>query len=321
MVAPALMPLCVVVLTLMSIWVTLLDTITVFATMALASRSLGMGVVAIPLMNKVFASAATWVTTTSPLGMGLVVPFLLLLGGAVQALTPILVAVSALIVGPTTRPLGIGVVALALLLLGAAILALRPISVAVLASMAMQTIHGFSTQPIRVVVVILMFLGAILALVGLVNSPYWMLPVSHWMPARFIPHVVGPVSHWMLARISPLAVGPVSNWILAMILLLFFDQMTLTTISAPLPIASGLVSHWMPARISSLAVGPVSHWILVMILLLFFGRMPLTRFSPLTTASGLYPTGRRTGSLHSRRAPFRTGCWRQSYYISLAVCH
>jgi hypothetical protein len=71
-----------------------------------------------------------------------------------------------------------------------------------------------------------------------------------------------------------------------MILLLFFDRMTLTTTSAPLPIASGLVSHWMPARISSLAVGPVSHWILVMILLLFFGRMPLTRFSPLTIAPG-----------------------------------
>jgi hypothetical protein len=104
-----------------------------------------------------------------------------------------------------------------LLLLGAAVLALRPISVAVLASMAMQTIHGFSTRPIRVVVVILMFLGAILALVGLVDSPYWMLSVSHWMPARLIPHVVGPVSHWMPARISPLAVGPVSHWILAMI--------------------------------------------------------------------------------------------------------
>jgi hypothetical protein len=157
---------------------------TVFATMALASRPLGMGVVAMPLMNKVLASTATWVTTTLPLGMGLVVPVLLLLGGAVQALTPILVAVPATIVGPTTRPLGIGVVALALLLLGAAVLALRPISVAVLASMAMQTIHGFITRPFCVVVVILMFLGAILALVGLVDSPYWMLRVSHWMPVR-----------------------------------------------------------------------------------------------------------------------------------------
>ena len=103
--------------------------------------------------------------------MGLVVLVLLLLGGAVQAFTPILGAVPATIVGPTTRPLGIGVVALALLLLGAAVLALRPISVAVLALMALQTIHGFSTRPIRVVVVILMFLGAIPALVGLVNSP------------------------------------------------------------------------------------------------------------------------------------------------------
>jgi hypothetical protein len=280
MVAPALMPLCMVVLVLMSIWVTLLDTMTVFANVALASCPLGMGVLAMPLMNKVLASTATWVTTTRPLGMGLVVPVLLLLGGAVQALTPILMAVPATIVGPTTRPLGIGVVALALLLLGAAVLTLRPILVAVLALMAMQTIHGFSTQPIRVVVVILMFLGAILALVGLVDSPYWMLPVSHWMPARFIPHVVGPVSHWMPARISPIAVGPVSHWILAMILLLFFDRMTLTTISAPPSIASGLVSHWMPARITSLAVGPVSHWILAMILLLFFGRMPLMRFSP-----------------------------------------
>jgi hypothetical protein len=94
----------------------------------------------------------------------------LLLGGAVQALTPILVALPATIVGPTTGPLGIGVVALALLLIGAAVLALRPISVAVavLASMAMQTIHGFSTRPIRVVVVILMFLGAIFALAGLI---------------------------------------------------------------------------------------------------------------------------------------------------------
>jgi hypothetical protein len=246
-----------------------------------------------------FFPTATWVTTTCPPSMGLVVPVLLLLGGAVQALTPILVAVPATIVDPTTRPLGICMVALALLLLGPAVLALRPISVAVLALMAMQTIHGFSTRPIRVVVVvvvvvmvvILTFLGAILALVRLVNSPYWMLPVSHWMPERFIPHVVGPVSHWMLARISPLAVGPVSHWILAMILLLFFDRMTLTTISAPLPIASSLVSHWMPARISLLAVGPVSHWILAMILLRFFGRMPLTRFSPLTIASGPLPHG------------------------------
>jgi hypothetical protein len=72
---------------------------------------------------------ATWVTTTRPLGTGLVVPVLLLLGGAVQALTPILVAVPATILGPTTRPLGIGVVVLALLLLGAAVLALRPILV------------------------------------------------------------------------------------------------------------------------------------------------------------------------------------------------
>jgi hypothetical protein len=68
--------------------------------------------------------------------------------------------------------------------------------------------------------------------------------------------------------------------------------MTLTTISAPLPIASGLVSHCILARISSLAVGPVSHWILLaMILLLFFGRMPLTRFSPLTIVSGPLPHG------------------------------
>jgi hypothetical protein len=170
MVAPALMPLCMVVLVFMSIWVTLLDTMTVFATVALASRPLGMGVVAMPLMNKVLALTATWGTTTRPLGMGLVVPFFLLLGGAVQALTPILVALPATIVGPTTGPLGIGVVALALLLIGAAVLALRPISVAVavLASMAMQTIHGFSTRPIRVVVVILMFLGAIFALAGLI---------------------------------------------------------------------------------------------------------------------------------------------------------
>jgi hypothetical protein len=49
----------------------------------------------------------------------------------------------------------------------------------------------------------------------------------------------------MPARISPLAVGPVSHWILAMILLLSFNQMTLTTISAPLSIASGFVSHWI----------------------------------------------------------------------------
>jgi hypothetical protein len=126
MVAPALMPLCMVVLVLMLIWVTLLDTMSVFVTVALAFCPLGMGMVAMPLMNKVLASMATWVTTTRPLGMGLVVPVLLLLGGAVQALTPILVAVPATIVGPTTRILGIGVVALALLLLGAAILALRP---------------------------------------------------------------------------------------------------------------------------------------------------------------------------------------------------
>jgi hypothetical protein len=58
MVAPALMPLCMVVLVLMLIWVTLLDTMTVFATVA--SRPLGMGVVAMPLMNKVLASAWAW---------------------------------------------------------------------------------------------------------------------------------------------------------------------------------------------------------------------------------------------------------------------
>jgi hypothetical protein len=66
------------------------------------------------------------------------------------------------------------------------------------------------------VVAAMMPLGPILALVGLVDSRFWMLLVSHWMPGRISPLAVGPVSHWMLARISPLvAVGPVSHWMQA----------------------------------------------------------------------------------------------------------
>ncbi len=60
MVAPALMPLCMVVLVLMLTWVTLLDTMTVITAVPLASCPLSMiGVVAMPLMNTVLASTGT----------------------------------------------------------------------------------------------------------------------------------------------------------------------------------------------------------------------------------------------------------------------
>jgi amino acid transporter len=105
--------------------------------------------------------------------------------GAVLALTAIWTGVSTsmavcLILASTTRPfsmdmvvpalllLGMGMVAPASLLLGEVIQAWTPILVAVLASMASTTINGFGPQHI-VAVEALIPLGAILALVGLVN--------------------------------------------------------------------------------------------------------------------------------------------------------
>jgi hypothetical protein len=153
----------------------------------------------------------------------------------------------------TTRPFGMGMVAPASLLLGVVIQASTPILVAVLASMATTTINGFSTQPI-VAVVALIPLGAILALVGLVNSRFLMKPVSPW-----IIFADGPVSHWMPVRISPLTNGPYPNGC---------RQRCLHSPSAPYP---------RGARISLLVVGSISHWMLVRTKLLVFGRMPLTR--------------------------------------------
>jgi hypothetical protein len=125
-----------------------------------------MGMVATSLKDMVLALTAIWVVLLALMAMCLIVAW-------------------------TTCPLGMGMVALALLLLAMVIQALTPILVAVLALMARTTINQFSIPPMAT----LMLLLTILALILLVDSHFWMLLVSHWIPARMSPLAVGPISH------------------------------------------------------------------------------------------------------------------------------